>query len=100
MLQVRDDLRRDRDGVDRRVRQRRVPAVAGDGEREEVRGRHRGAGPRGELPDRQRRPQVAADDEVHAVQRAGSHELDRAAGRALLGWLEEEPQLAVQLAGA
>ena len=76
------------------VRQPRVAALAGDRQPEEVRGGHELAGDGGDLAELQRRPQVAAVDEVDALHHARGDEVARAAGSELLGVLEDEAQLA------
>ena len=70
------------------------PAAADDGEREEVGGGHERAGHGRHLAQLERRPQVAAVDEVHAVHDAGVDHRLGAAGRDLLGVLEQEADLA------
>ena len=64
------------------------------GEREEVARGHERPRHGGDLAVLERRPQVAAVDEVDAVDDAGGDEVARAAGGELLGVLEEEAQLA------
>ena len=90
-----DDLRGDRDRVDRRGGGGRAcpprPVIV---EREEVAAAMNGPGIDRDLAVLERRPQVAAVDEVHAVDDAGGDEVARAAGGELLGGLEEEAQLA------
>ena len=94
VLQAADQLRRRRDGVDGGVGEAGVPAATRDREREEVRGGHERPRHRGDLAVLQRRPQMAAVDEVHALHHARRDHVARAAGSELLGVLEDEPQLA------
>ena len=78
----------------RRVGEPGVPAAPGDREPEEVRRGHEGARHGGDLAELERRPQMAAVDEVDALHHARRDQLARAAGRELLGVLEDEPHLA------
>ena len=94
VLQAADELRRARDRVDGGVREPGVPAAAGDRQREEVGRGHERPGHGGDLAVLQRRPQVAAVDEVDALHHARGDHVARAAGSELLGVLEDEPQLA------
>ena len=94
MLQRPDELRRARDRVHGGVGEPGMPAAPGDRDLEEVRRRHPVTGHGRDLPVRQRRPQMAAVDEVHALHHARVDQLPRPAGRELLAVLEDEPHLA------
>ncbi len=96
-LERRDDERRGDDGVARLVRRGRVPAGARDVDPELVDGGHHGAGRDARRAERERRPEVDAEDGVGAgvVEDAvGDHR--GCAARALLGRLEREDDAAAR----
>ena len=100
LLQVRDHLRRDGDGVDGLVRVRTVTSAADDLEREQVgRGHHR-ARRRRDVTRVERGEQMHAGDEVGSVEHARLDDRAGSAGRHLLGVLEDEAHLAGELVAA
>ena len=97
LLQVRDHLGRHCDRVDGLVRVRAVSSRPDDLEREQVGGRHDRARPGRHLPCLEPREQVHARHERRTLDDTCRDHIPRPAGRKLLGVLEDEPHLALEL---
>ena len=100
VLQVPDDLRGGDERIGGLVGHRRVAASPLHGDPERVGGGHERACRHADPPGLDIGEDVRADDGVHTVERTCGDELSRAAGRQLLGVLEEESHLTGQLASS
>ena len=100
VLKPADDLRGGCDRVDRLVRRRSVTALAADLDLEHVGGGGVRPAQDTDLAERVEREEMRAHDHVDALHDAGLDELARAARPELLGVLEDEADLAVQLVAA
>jgi hypothetical protein len=93
VLQVADRLRRDRDRIDRLVREGGMAPTSMDPRRERVDRGGAGAVEDGDLSHVEGRDPVSAENGLNAIERAGGHKLGRTARRHLLGMLEEKSKL-------
>ncbi len=100
LLQVRDHLRGDRDRVDGLVRVRAVAAVAEDLEREQVGGGHDRARRRRDVPVSRLESRCTPATRSAPSRTPASMSARGAAGRQLLGVLEDEAHLAGELVAA